>query len=126
MLRSQEENERLTQLVGKLFGAWARKPSVDEMLAYATGFRDLTMQQIEVAVDNAISAGGDWPPCAADVKAMAPSVAAINSDTELGHCSACSDTRYRIVQHGQVRKATLCDCVQGESRSKFEQFVGRK
>lgn len=113
----------------KLFGAWGRKPSVDELLAYATGLRSLTLAQIEAAVDASIEdITGDYPPCAGEVRRKAPTVAALSTNSDTRKCLDCSGTGWRITQqkdanYGSFRKAVLCECVQGEARAKLEEWL---
>lgn len=98
------------------------------MIGYATCFRDLTLAQIETAIDRAIAEWhGDFPPAASHIKAMAPTVAALGSDSQrTRNCTDCSGTGYRIVQQGTIRKATLCSCVSPEGQAKYQEWLGKK
>ena len=128
MNRSEEENEKLPPLVQKLFAGWAKKATVDEVVAYATSWRELTLPQIEAAVDRALMEWhGDFPPCASHVKSLAPTVAALGEESKRTRdCRDCSGTGYRIVQQGTIRRATLCSCVSAEGQAKYQEWLGKK
>ena len=100
----------------------------DELIVeYAKTLGGFTEEQLTVALESAKrEATSGFRPSPGRVYDIASEIRSGEQATGPRDCPACSNTRYRIVQQGRVRKATLCDCVQGESRSKFEQFVGRK
>ena len=113
MLRSEEDREKLMQHVQRLFGAKARKASVDELLGYESGLGDLTIQQIEIAVDSAIEVPGPWPLDAASVKNMAPTLASLNRSKESRNdCPDCYGTGFKIVPRpdGHGKWAERCGC----------------
>ncbi len=48
------------------------------------------------------------------------------AQTATKRCALCSGTGYRVSNYGSVRRAVLCECVQGETREKIEEWIKNK